>query len=120
MELERYFTFLDPDDIRIQGTRIGIETVLDDYLNGVSPEEMVTRYPSLTLEQICATITYYLHNKTTVDAYLARWRAYCNSSWEEWQRNSAPFVQEMRDRLQQAREQVLAEKGPEYLVSSRQ
>lgn len=120
MELERYFTFLDPDDIRIRGTRIGIETVLDDYLSGVSPEEMVTRYPSLTLEQVYATITYYLHNKTAVDAYLARWRAYCDSSWEAWQRNSAPFVHEMRGQLQRAREQVLAEKGPEYLVNRQQ
>jgi len=53
---------------------------------------------------------------STVDAYLARWRAYCDSAWEEWQRNSAPFVQEMRSRLQRAREQVLAEKGLEYYV----
>ncbi len=120
MELENYFTFLDPDDIRVKGTRVGIETVLDDYLNGASPEEIVARYRSLTLEQVYATLTYYLRNKTTVDAYLARWRAYCDSSWEEWQRNSAPFVQEMRSRLQQAREQVLAEKGPEYLVGGQQ
>ena len=34
MELEDYFSFLTPDDIRVKGTRIGIETVLDDYLNG--------------------------------------------------------------------------------------
>lgn len=120
MELERHFNFLGPDDIRIQGTRIGIETVLDDYLSGISPEEIAARYRSLTLEQVNATITYYLHNKKTVDAYLTRWRAYCDSSWEAWQRNSAPFVQEMRGRLQRTREQVLAEKGPEYLVSSRQ
>jgi uncharacterized protein (DUF433 family) len=120
MELENYFIFLDPDDIRIKGTRVGIETVLDDYLNGSSPEEIAARYRSLTLEQVYATITYYLRNKTTVDAYLARWRAYCDSAFEEWQRNSAPFVQEMRSRLQRAREQVLAEKGPEYLVGGRQ
>ncbi len=120
MELENYFAFLDSDDIRVKGTRVGIETVLDDYLNGASPEEIAARYRSLTLEQVYATLTYYLRNKTTVDAYLARWRAYCDSSWEEWQRNSAPFVQEMRSRLQQAREQVLAEKGPEYLVGGQQ
>ena len=120
MELESYFTFLSPDDIRIKGTRVGIETVLDDYLNGVSPEEIAARYRSLALEQVYATLTYYLRNKSKVDAYLARWRAYCDSSYAEWQRNSAPFVQEIRSRLQHTREQVLAEKGPEYLVSSLQ
>jgi hypothetical protein len=40
MELKSYFEFLSPDDIRIKGTRVGIETVLDDYLNGSSPERL--------------------------------------------------------------------------------
>lgn len=39
MELKDYFDFLSEDDIRIRGTRVGIEIVLDDYLNGISPEE---------------------------------------------------------------------------------
>jgi hypothetical protein len=33
MELESYFDFLAPDDIRIKGTRIGIETVLYEYIH---------------------------------------------------------------------------------------
>jgi hypothetical protein len=32
MELESYFTFLSNDDIRLQGTRIGIETILYAYV----------------------------------------------------------------------------------------
>ncbi|MBM4467809.1 MAG: DUF433 domain-containing protein, partial [Chloroflexi bacterium] len=63
MELENYFDFLNADDIRIKGTRVGIETVLDDYLNGASPEEIAARYRTLTLEQVYATITYYLRNQ---------------------------------------------------------
>lgn len=120
MELESYFAFHGPDDIRIKGTRVGIETILDDYLNGVSPEEIAARYRSVSLEQVYATITYYLRNKPAVDAYLARWRAYCDSSWENWQRTSAPFVQEMRSRMHHVRTQVLAEKGPEYLIGDGQ
>ncbi len=42
MELENYFDFLSDEDIRIKGTRIGIETVLEDYLEGASPEEIAT------------------------------------------------------------------------------
>ena len=30
--------------------------------------------PSLTLEQVYATITYYLHNREAIRAYLAAWR----------------------------------------------
>ena len=52
MQLEDYFDFLAADDIRLKGTRIGIETVLYDFIYGSqSPEGIVARYPSLTIEQ---------------------------------------------------------------------
>jgi uncharacterized protein (DUF433 family) len=33
MELEHYFEFLRTDDIRLKGTRIGIETILYAYIH---------------------------------------------------------------------------------------
>ena len=117
MQLEGYFDFLDPDDIRIKGTRVGIETVLDDYLSGISPEEIAARYRTLTLEQVYATVTYYLHNQEEVTDYLQRWRAYTESAWQEQQRNPPDFVRELRERIQRRKEALLAEKGPGYLVA---
>jgi uncharacterized protein (DUF433 family) len=74
MQLEDYFDFLAPDDIRIKGHRIGIEDILYEYIfNAKSPDELQRRFPTLTLEQIYATLTYYLHNKEKIDAYLADW-----------------------------------------------
>jgi hypothetical protein len=32
MQLEDYFNFLTPNDIRLKATRIGIETILYDYI----------------------------------------------------------------------------------------
>jgi uncharacterized protein (DUF433 family) len=118
--MENYFDFLSPDDIRIKGTRVGIETVLDDYLGGASPEEIAARYRTLTLEQVYATITYYLHKQEEIDKYLERWRAYTEAAWQEQQRNPPEFVRELRERIQRKREMVLAERGPEYLVTGRQ
>ena len=60
MKLEDYFDFLAPDDIRVKGTRVGIETILSDYLDfGLFPEDIVLCYPTLSLEAVYATITYY-------------------------------------------------------------
>ncbi len=71
MQLEEYFDFLAPDDIRVKGTRIGIETILFDYLElGLFAEQIATRYPTLSLEQVYATLTYYWQNPETVTAYL--------------------------------------------------
>jgi uncharacterized protein (DUF433 family) len=120
MELESYFDFLSEDDIRIKGTRVGIETVLDDYLNGASPEEIAARYRTLTLEQVYATITYYLRDQEEVDAYLTRWRAYTEAAWQEQQRNPSEFVRELRERIQRQREALVAKRGPEYLVAGQQ
>jgi len=117
MQLEDYFDFLGTDDIRIKGTRIGIETVLDDYLGGISPEEIAARYRTLTLEQVYATVTYYLHNQTEATDYLQRWRAYTEAAWQEQQRNPPDFVRELRERIQRRKEALLAEKGPGYFVA---
>lgn len=70
MEMEAYFEFLAPDSIRIKGTRIGLETVLWDYKAGASPEEIVLRYPTLNLEQVHATIAYYLNRRDLIEGYL--------------------------------------------------
>lgn len=96
MELEQYFTFLDKDDIRIKGTRVGIETVIEDYLTNASPEEIAARYRTLTLEQVYATITYYWHNQKEIDAYLARLHAYSDAAYQEQQQNPPPVVHRLR------------------------
>ena len=60
MQLEDYFDFLAPNDIRVKGTRIGVETILFDYLDlGLFAEQIATRYRTLSLEQVYATLTYY-------------------------------------------------------------
>ncbi len=97
MELEEYFSFLAPNDIRIKGTRVGIETVLYDYIyKSRSPEAIIEQYPSLNLEQVHATITYYLHNKEKVTAYLVNWLENTNRRWEEQNRNPSPAIQRLR------------------------
>ncbi|MBU7585464.1 MAG: DUF433 domain-containing protein [Nostoc sp. TH1S01] len=97
MQLEDYFNFLAPDDIRLQGTRVGIETILFDYLfRAKTPEEIAKTYTSLTLEQVYATILYYLHNQKAVDAYLKDWLEWGDRMREEQSRNPNPVVERLR------------------------
>ncbi|MBF0199826.1 MAG: DUF433 domain-containing protein [Desulfamplus sp.] len=106
MNINEYFNFLNTDDIRIRGTRVGIETVLDDYLNGMSPEEIAVRYTSLTLEQVYATITFYLHNQREIDQYLERWRHYAEQAWQHQQLNPTPAIQRLQAIKQQRQKRV--------------
>lgn len=97
MQLEEYFDFLALDDIRIKGHRIGIETVLYEYLHREqTPEAIQQKYPSLTLEEVYATILYYLHNREQVDAYLIDWLEWSRRVREEQAQNPPPFVVRLR------------------------
>ena len=98
MQLEDYFDFLAPDDIRLKGHRIGIESVLFEYIHRErSPEEIVRRFPTLSLEQVHATILYYLHNREAVDKYLTDYIEWGRRMRAEQERNPPPVVLRLRE-----------------------
>ena len=99
MQLEDNFDFLAPDDIRIRGTRIGIESVLYEYVHREqSAERSAGSYPTLTLEQVYATILYYLHNREEMDAYLRSWLEWSNQVRQVQDREPPPVVAKLKNR----------------------
>ena len=97
MQLEDYFDFLAPNDIRVKGTRVGIETILYDFIHrSRTPETIARTYPSLTLEQVYATILYYHHERDKVEAYLTDWLEWSHRVREEQARNPTPAVLKLR------------------------
>jgi len=99
MELETYFEFLGPDDIRIKGTRIGVESILYEYIHrGQTPEAIAAHFHTLDLEQVYATILYYLRNREQLDAYLTEWLAFGRSAREAQDLNPPPAVLNLRRR----------------------
>ncbi len=103
--LEDYFTFLDADDIRVKGTRIGIEHILYEYIhNAKSPEAIAESFPTVTLEQVYATILYYLQHREFVGQYIADWLDHSLEA-EAAQDANPPLIVE---RLQQLKQSKLA------------
>jgi uncharacterized protein (DUF433 family) len=112
MRLDEYFEFLGPDQIRIKGHRIGIEHVVELYREGDSPEQIALRFPGLSLENIYATITYYLHNQTEVDAYLERQLARLRQEIAEADaRGPSPPMKRVRALLAEREAKGLARSG---------
>jgi len=64
----------DDGVLRVGGTRVRLDTVVDAYHQGCAPEEIRIKYPSLRLTDVYAVITYYLWHRQEVDAYLAEGR----------------------------------------------
>lgn len=96
--LEDNFTVLEEYDIRVKGTRVGIETILYEYIHNNRPPEVIANryYHSLTVEQVYATILYYLQNQEKVGTYLEDYLNYCKTAQEEYEKNPPPGVVRLR------------------------
>lgn len=55
---------------RIAGTRVTLDTVIDTFKTGASPEEIVQDFPVLQLDDVYAVLTYYLRHRPEVELYL--------------------------------------------------
>ncbi|MDF5736010.1 MAG: DUF433 domain-containing protein [Nostoc sp.] len=106
-EIREYFNFLSSEDIRLKESRIGIETILYEYIDcGRSPEEIAQIYKSISLEQVYATILYYLQNKETISVYMRNWIEHGHIMREQQRLNPPP----VSDKLRQLRTERQAKK----------
>lgn len=58
--------------LRVGGTRVLLELVINAFDDGATPESMIQRYPTLTLADTYSVISYYLRHRDEVADYLAR------------------------------------------------
>ena len=97
MKLETYFDFLAEDDIRFHGTRIGIESVLYEYVyQEKSAKVIASEYPSLSLESVYAAILYFLQNRSAMEAYLVNWLTFAQEAREEQKQNPPAVVRRLQ------------------------
>lgn len=66
------FKELEDGTIRMRGTRVPLDAVVYSYKEGATPEDIVRSYTTLNLRDVYAAITYYLDNRSQVDAYLKK------------------------------------------------
>lgn len=57
---------------RIGKTRVSLDSIITAFNQGATPEQIVYDFDTLTLAEVYAAISYYLQNRETVDAYLAK------------------------------------------------
>jgi uncharacterized protein (DUF433 family) len=78
----------------IAGTRVSLDSVVLAFLDGLSPETIVTEcFPVLKLEQVYGAITYYLGHRNDINAYLKQAEAEFDSL--RLNTNEPAFTQKM-------------------------
>jgi uncharacterized protein (DUF433 family) len=62
----------DGDVVRVGNTRVTLDLIVEQYENGMTPEDMVRAYDTLELADVHAVIAYYLRHRDEVWTYLKR------------------------------------------------
>ena len=72
--------------IKIAGSRVTLDTVVGAFIRGATAEEIAQQYPSITLADVYATISYYLQHREEVEKYLEKRRKHAKAVREQNQK----------------------------------
>lgn len=86
---------------RITGTRVSLDSIVCDYLSGLSPEGIAEDFDSLSLEQVYGAITYYLSHRQKVDRHLMSNRVKFDALRKK-ARESHPLLYRKLEEMQEA------------------
>ena len=86
----------------LAGTRIYLDSIVQCFNEGLSPETILEEFETLTLTQVFGAITYYLENQPAIDAYRVRQQR----RFEVTRRDASPPPENLGQRLAAAREQL--------------
>src|SRR5262245_2491810 len=95
-------TVWEDGTIRISGSRVTLDSIVQSFKLGATAEQIAHKFPSLKLLDIYATITYYLSHQAEIETYLVQQKI----DAEETQRliESSPLHQDRKS----VRERLLA------------
>ncbi len=99
--MDNAYVNIDGDTYRIADSRVSLDSVVYDYLSGLSPESIADNFETLTLEQVYGAITYYLSHRDEVDRHLMRNRAKFEALRKK-ARESHPLLYRKLEEMQEA------------------
>jgi len=87
--------------IRIGGTRVTLDTIINTFKNGSTCEEIVYQFPVLKLADVYSAISYYLNNQEKIESYLEERHRIASTIQNEIQ--SHFDINKIRERLSKRR-----------------
>lgn len=90
--------------VLIGNTRVTLDLVIHQFQKDETPEAIQQHYDTLTLDEIYAVITYYLQNRTEVDAYMREVEAAEEQARREWETNPNEVSRALREKLRQEKQ----------------
>jgi uncharacterized protein (DUF433 family) len=91
--------------IRVTGSRVTLDCVIDEFKSRATAEQIQDDFPSLTLRQVYGAIAYYLEHTEAVEEYL-RQQNEVGEATRRWL-ESRQDTTVLRERRRQRRSQLV-------------
>jgi uncharacterized protein (DUF433 family) len=99
--MENNYVTVEGGSYRVTGSRVSLDSVVYDYLSGLSPESIADNFDTLSLEQVYGAITFYLSHRDEVDRHLMENRAKFDALRKK-ARESHPLLYRKLEEMQEA------------------
>jgi uncharacterized protein (DUF433 family) len=76
----------------VSGTRVSLDSIINYYLQGQTPESLHNSFPTVPLTDVYAVIAYYLAHRDELDAYLQHQQAEAERIRQEFEAKYPPNV----------------------------
>lgn len=86
---------------RVAGSRVSLDSVVINWLNGESAESIAQNFDSLSLEQVYGAIAFYLANRELIDEYLRQNEIEFDKLREQLREKNALLYQKLNTARQQ-------------------
>lgn len=83
--------------IRITGSRVSLDVIVAQFKQGATAEQIQADFPSLSLTDIYASLSYYLRNQEEADGYLREREEAAAETAAEWKND--PKAKAIREQV---------------------
>jgi uncharacterized protein (DUF433 family) len=91
--------------IRITGSRVTLDSIIDEFTQGATAEQIQEDFPSLTLREIYGAIFYYLEHTSMIEEYLRQQEQDAQEMHRLIERQ--PGIVQLRERIRARRNQLI-------------
>ncbi len=92
--------------LRLLNSRIPLDTIIYEFNQGATAEQIQDGFPSLSLRQIYGAIAFYLEHQAAVDTYLCQREHEAADLRDKLERR--PEIAAWRERLRHRRTQLIS------------
>jgi uncharacterized protein (DUF433 family) len=82
---------------QLADTRVSLDSIVYAFWRGQTAESIAQSFPVLTLEQVYGALTFYLANKSKIDAYLKQAEAEFDTVRQAARSQDPMFYQKLAD-----------------------